>query len=323
MNPVDWSPGASLEMLKLRARMLQNMRAFFERLEVLEVDTPALSVAAVPDPHVESFQVQDNGPGSASFRYLHTSPEFPMKRLLAAASGPIYQICKVFRQGEIGARHNPEFTLLEWYRPGIDHMALMEEVEALLRYLLAGVKSLPPAQWLSYREVFLEYVGIDPLTSDVRELRHCAIEHGIEPPEGLFEKDAWLDLLLTHTIEAKLPEFTFIYDYPASQASLAKIRQSDFPVAERFEVYLNGIELANGFHELTDAQEQRHRFEQENLSRRAAGLETVHLDQSFLAALEAGMPPSAGVALGVDRLLMYATDADSLDQVMAFSHPRA
>lgn len=328
-SKAPWEPGASLENLRTRARILARVRGFFDRENVLEVDTPALSRAGVTDPAIESFVTRYSGPQTRTdvsgdgLHYLHSSPEFPMKRLLCAGSGAIYQICKVFRNGEAGRRHNPEFTLLEWYRPGMDHLALMEEVEALIRHALEGVRELPPAQWLTYREAFIEVLGIDPLTCDARELRQSALREGIDPPEGLFETDAWLDLLLTHRVEPALPRFTFLYDYPASQAALARIRSTEIPVAERFEVYLDGVELANGFHELADSAEQGRRFDEENHQRACLGLARVPRDEALLAALESGLPDCAGVALGIDRLMMYALQADSLDQVMAFSHSRA
>lgn len=326
---MPWEPGAAMENLRIRARVLSRIRGYFEGQGVLEVDTPALSRSGVTDPHIESFVTRYTGPHLGSgepgegLQFLHTSPEFPMKRLLCAGSGPIYQICKVFRNGEAGRRHNPEFSMLEWYRPGMDHMALMEEVEALLRYALEGVRELPAAQWLTYREAFIESLGIDPFTSDARELRHCALREGVDPPDGLFEVDAWLDLLLTHRVEPSLPAFTFLYDYPASQAALARIRTRETPVAERFEVYLDGVELANGFHELADAEEQGRRFDEENQQRHALGLPQVPRDDALLAALNQGLPDCAGVALGVDRLMMYALHAKSLDEVMAFSYSRA
>lgn len=307
-------------MLKLRARMLDRIRAFFAVAGVLEVDTPALSAAATTDPNIASFATCFNGPGGGP-RYLHTSPELPMKRLLAAGSGPIYQLCKVFRDGEAGRRHNPEFTMLEWYRPGWNHLALMEEVEGLLRAALGAERELPAAEYLSYREVFLDIVGVDPLSADARELRRVALDLGIDPPSAMQSRDAWLDLLMSHHVEPRLPRFTFIYDYPASQAALARVRDDEFPVAERFEVYLDGVELANGFHELVDAGEQRARFEQDNGKRVGMGLPEMPVDERFLAALSAGMPASAGVALGIERLLMYAAAVNDIRAVIAFPEP--
>ncbi len=324
---VDWRPSAALPTLQLRARLLRQIRAFFEARAVLEVETPALSRAATPDPHIESFVTRDALSGAP--RYLHTSPEFPMKRLLAAGSGAIYQLGKVFRQGEAGRRHNPEFTLLEWYRPGFDHRRLMQEVEELLRSLLEPYLPLGPGVYLSYRQAFLEHVGIDPLTAGAAELAARAAALGIDVA-GLArdDPDPWRDLLLTQVVEPALPRDcpVFLYDYPASQAALARVRpgkEGEPPVAERFELYLNGLELANGFHELADAAEQRRRFEQDNAARQRAGLPVVPLDEAFLAALEAGLPDCAGVALGVDRLVMLAAGLSDIREVLAFDYGRA
>lgn len=316
-----WRPTASLHNLQQRARILARIRAFFAERGVMEVETPVLSAAAITDPHLNSFTTCYTGPGHAegtSF-YLHTSPEFPMKRLLAAGSGPIYQLCKVFREGEAGRRHNPEFTLLEWYRPGFDHHDLMEEVAALAAPLLGLEAGL--VEKLSYREAFLQHAGIDPLTAPIDELRTCAQRLGITGFEDENERDIWLDLILTHAVEQKLGHdgLCFIYDYPASQAALARLNPNNPQVAERFELYYRGVELANGFHELADAQEQRKRFVAELEVRRAQGLEAVPVDERLLAALEEGFPPCAGVALGVDRLVMLALGAESLAEVMAFT----
>ena len=320
----DWQPSASLATLKIRARLLQRIRAFFQAREVLEVETPLLSSAAVTDPHIESYAIQD--PQHGKPRYLHTSPEFAMKRLLAAGSGSIYQLCKVFRQGELGQRHNPEFTMLEWYRLGFDHQQLMAEVDNLLRELLDDYLTLGETLRLTYRDAFVQYAGLDPHTSTIQQLQAKVQQLGIDV-SGLndTEKDPWLDLLMTHVVEPALPRDcpVFIYDYPASQAALARIRQDDPPVAERFELYIYGMELANGFHELIDAQEQRQRFEADNRARQAAGLAPMPIDAYFLAALAAGLPACAGVALGFDRLVMLAGGAKSISEVLAFDADRA
>ena len=316
---VGWRPAAPLENLRQRARILQRIRAFFDAHGVLEVETPALSRAAITDPHLECFATRYTGPGHSDGLplYLHTSPEFPMKRLLAAGAGPIYQLCKVFRQGEAGRRHNPEFTLLEWYRPGYDHHALMDEVAALLAPLL-GLEG--EAERLSYREAFLRHLEIDPLSVSLPELRQCAAAHGIRGFDDEGARNVWLDLLLTHCIEPELgrDRLCFLYDYPASQAALARLNPDDQRVAERFELYYRGVELANGFHELADASEQRRRFEAELSARAEQGLEQVPLDEYLLAALEQ-LPDCSGVALGIDRVVMLALGADSLDEVMAFT----
>jgi lysyl-tRNA synthetase class 2 len=247
-----------------------------------------------------------------------------MKRLLAAGAGPVYQICKVFRDGERGRLHHPEFSLLEWYRPGWDHWRLMDEVAGLVRCVLE--RPAMPVETLAYRDLFLSRLRLDPFRAGSDELRERALAEGLAGAEGLdLDRDGWLDLLLTHRLEDGLGRgrMTFVHDYPASQAALARIRPGPQPVAERFELYLEGLELANGFHELTDAGEQRRRFERDLATRRAMGLRAPPVDERFLAALEAGMPEAAGVALGLDRLLMVVTGAGHIDEVLAFPIERA
>lgn len=321
-----WRPTAGLERIRARARLLADIRAFFARDGVMEVETPVCSAHGSTDPSLVSLETLYRGPGSPEGRplYLHTSPEFAMKRLLAAGSGPIYQICKVFRAEERGRRHNPEFSLLEWYRPGFDHHRLMDDVEALLRSLYD--RSLA-VERLSYRELFERYLGVDPHTATGAALRDLAVSLGLSGASrlSLVGRDPWLDLLLTHSIEPRLAKrgLVFVYDYPASQASLARVREGVPLVAERFEAYLDGVELANGFHELDDAIEQRRRFEAEQALRRERGLHPVPMDVHLLQALETGLPDCSGVALGVDRLLMAVTGADSIDEVLTFPVERA
>jgi elongation factor P--(R)-beta-lysine ligase len=324
----DWRPGATLDTLRLRARLLARVRAFFAARGVLEVETPLLSVAGSTDPALASLRTAYHGPGlpAGQTLYLHTSPEFPMKRLLAAGSGPIYQVARVLRDGEAGGRHNPEFTLLEWYRPdwGIDR--LMAEVEQLVTGLYEGDAPLPATRRYPYRALFQEYLDLDPLAASVAELRTCAETAGIRPPEGMpaDDPDPWRDLLLTHLIEPRLgPGLVFLHDYPASQAALARLKPGEPAVAERFELYWDGLELANGFHELGDAAEQRARFVADNHKREALGLPAMPLDERLLAALEQGLPDCSGVALGLDRLLMRLAGLDRIDQVLAFAVDRA
>jgi lysyl-tRNA synthetase class 2 len=326
----DWRPTASLEVLKHRARMLARIRAFFSARGVLEVETPMLSSAATPDPALKSFMTRYTGPlfPHGQPLYLHTSPEFPMKRLLAAGSGPIYQICKVFRDGEAGRLHNPEFTMLEWYRTGYDTRQLMEEVAALVQDALGDSLALGATERLSYQEVFERHTGLDPHTATAVEFAETARNHEIHPPAGLLAQHdvaMWRDLLLTHLIDPHLGQgrLTFICDYPASQASLARVRPGNPPVAERFELYLHGVELANGFHELADDAEQRTRFERQLHARVAAGQSGVPLDEHLLDALAAGLPDCSGVALGLDRLVMLAAGARNLGEVIAFTVDRA
>ena len=321
----EWRPGATLDNLRLRARVLAAARDFFAKRDVLEVDTPLLYSATATDPHIHSFTTCYIGPGAPAGRtlYLQTSPEFAMKRLLAAGSGPIYQLGKVFRNGEAGRRHNPEFTLLEWYRPGFTLADLMAEVDALVRHVTGGVLDLDSTQHLSYAEAFIRYVGIDPHVVSHDVLRQCAAHHGIAPPPGLaeHERDGWLDLLLTHIIEPQLGQGgpLFLFDYPSSQAALARIRPGNPAVAERFELYIQGMELANGYHELGNPIEQRCRFEADCKKRRAEGLPLSPLDERLLAALDAGLPDCCGVALGMDRLIMLVAGVPTIGDITAFS----
>jgi len=319
-----WKPAASLQMLQARAAMLGDIRHYFQASGVMEVETPQLSCHGTTDPAVESFSSRYSGPllGIDKTLYLHTSPEFPMKRLLSAGSGAIYQICKVFRQGELGRFHSPEFTLLEWYRPGYDHHRLMDEVAILVDRLIPDI----PSCRYSYQALFQEFLSIDPHNTNIAQLKGVAVDHGLSGAETmeLSNADGWLDLLITHLIEPKLPKgLCFIYDFPVSQASLAQVREDSPPVAERFELYLDGIEVANGFHELTDAEEQERRFEAENLRRLHGGLDPMPIDGHLLQAMAHGLPACAGVALGLDRLLMFKTGAQSLQEVLAFPLDRA
>ena len=316
-------------VLRLRAELLARIRAFFATRGVLEVETPMLSAAATTDPHLASFATVYSGPGPRYGQplYLHTSPEFPMKRLLAAGSGCIYQIARVLRDGEAGHRHNPEFTLLEWYRVGFDHHRLMNEVADLVTELLANRLPLTEPEWLSYWELFERHLGLDPHQATVVELAAVAERQGVSIPPRMpvQEVDPWLDLLLTHCLEPYLGQgrLCFVYDYPASQAALARLRPGNPLVGERFELYLNGIELANGFHELGDAVEQRRRFAAENATRQMRGLPVMPLDENLLAALESGLPDCAGVALGFDRLVMLAAGKETLAEVLAFPFEQA
>lgn len=326
----DWRPSASWNALRERARMLARIRAFFGSRGVLEVETPVLSRAATTDPALHSLETGWHGTGSASDAcYLHTSPELPMKRLLAAGSGPIYQICKVFRDGERGRLHHPEFSLLEWYRPGWGIDALMEEVAELVRAVLDRPDLA--AEHKGYRDLFRGQLGVDPWRCDTDSLRASALELGRGDAEHLdLDRDGWLDHLLSRFLEPTLGRgcMAFVHGYPPSQAALARLRTIDegplaIQVAERFELYIDCIELANGFHELTDAREQRSRFETDLAARAATELPAVPIDEAFLAALQAGLPDCAGVALGLDRLLMRATGAAHIDEVIAFPVERA
>jgi lysyl-tRNA synthetase class 2 len=316
----QWRPTASLSALRLRARLLAEVRHFFQERGVLEVETPLLAAAPVTDPHLDTFSCRGQVAGEQQELFLQTSPEYAMKRLLAAGSGPIFQICKAFRCGEQGRHHNPEFTILEWYRPGFDHHDLMAEIDELL----AATLGCPAAERLSFAEAFDRYAGIDPHTADTGQLRARALALGHTGLDS-DDPDLWLDLLLSQQVQPRLGRGrpTFLHDYPARQAALARVRDGQPPVAERFELYLEGTELANGYHELTDAEEQRQRFAADLARRQALARPAVPVDEHLLAALTAGMPACAGVALGFDRLVLVAAGATHLSEVLAFPIDRA
>jgi elongation factor P--(R)-beta-lysine ligase len=314
---MSWRPTATLDALRRRAAMLAAARDFFAGRGVLEVETPILSSAAVSDPQIESLATRVAGMAARS--YLCTSPEYAMKRLLAAGSGDIYQICRVFRDAERGRWHNPEFTLIEWYRLGYDDAALMTEVEALVGCLLAP-RRLEPAERLSYSAALQRHAGVDAHGASDGDLTESARRHGVVCDAEL-DRDAKLDLLMGLVVGPRLglDRPCFIFDYPASQAALARLKPGLPPVAARFELYLNGVELANGFHELVNAGEQRARFGQDLALRRARGQAESPLDEHLLAALAAGMPDCAGVALGFDRLVALALGAPQVADAMAFT----
>jgi lysyl-tRNA synthetase class 2 len=315
---MTWRPAALLQTLRARAAMLREAREFFSERGVLEVETPILSAAAASDPHIESLSAGVSG-FSRRF-YLCASAEYAMKRLLAAGSGDIYQIGKVFRDEEHGRWHNPEFTMVEWYRLGLDDGALMRETEELLARLLAPHRHLAKAQRVTYAEALERHAGIDSGTASEAELGAAAAKLGIVCDASL-DRDAYLDLLMGLVVGPLLGRGgspTFLCDYPPSQASLARIKTVVPPVAARFELYLDGVELANGFHELCDASEQRARFEQDLGKRRSRGQREVPMDSRLLDALAEGLPDCAGVALGFDRLVALGVGADSLRAAMAF-----
>jgi lysyl-tRNA synthetase class 2 len=315
--------GASVETLKLRAGLLARARDFFSSRGILEVETPLLSRGVVVDRHLDPPVCRYGSGGAAAEKlYLQTSPEAAMKRLLAAGLGASYQVAHSFREGERGRLHNPEFTIIEWYRPGLDHHELMDEVGALVSLLLPDHSKEGGWEKLSYRQLFRDRLGIDPLECGAGELGQAAEKLGVEI-EGEFDwkdRDAWLDLLLSTRLQEDLGVEgpVFLYDYPASQAALARLCPDEPRLAERFELYIGGIELCNGYHELLDADEQRSRFEKANEQRRDDGREPLEPDEKLLRALESGMPECSGVALGFDRLVMLAVGADSIDEVLAF-----
>lgn len=317
MNP-HWQPTATVQHLKHRAHIIEKMRAFFKAREVIEVETPLLCRTTATDPYIESFETFLCDPGGENRQkfYLQTSPEFPMKRLLAAGMGSIYQICKAFRNEESGRLHNPEFTILEWYRLGFDHHQLMDEVDHFLQYILRVQK----AQRVSYQQIFLNYLQINPHEASIFDLQRCAAQQNLLVEAACLNRDDWLQLLMMHCIEPHLGQQmpVFIYDFPASQAALSKIRQGEIPVAERFEVYVEGVELANGYHELCHAKEQQERFKSDHVKRQVLSRPEIPLDAALIAALEHGMPDCAGIALGVDRLVMLALQQNHIADVVAF-----
>jgi len=319
----DWQPSAELKILKRRAQLLADVRHFFAQRNVLEVETPILSSAAPTAPYLDSFQTDFIPLGTQEIHafFLQTSPEFTMKRLLAAGSGSIYQIAKVFRNGESGRQHSPEFTMLEWYRPELNFDQLMVEIDDLLQ-LTTKTK---PAEKFSYQDVFQQHLKVDVFTCTDDVLKQLAKIH-IEGADDswLMNRDDCLELLMSHIIEPKLAELhspVFIYDFPASQSQLAKTDKdkNNNDVAKRFELYAGGMELANGYDELLDADELRLRFQQDNQQRKQQDKTPMPIDENLLAAMEAGLPQCTGVALGLDRLMMLVTGEDNISGVQSFA----
>jgi lysyl-tRNA synthetase class 2 len=322
----DFRPTASWEKLRLRSELFSKLRAFFGQRGFLEVETPLLCADTVVDRHLDPFPVVVDGQavsGSGRTYWLQTSPELSMKRLLAAGGGAIFQVTRSFRRGETGPLHNREFTIVEWYRTG-DGMA---EGMQLLDELCGSLLGRGTAERISYAEAFKRFVGADPHYADYAELETLAHQSGISAPRSLRpdDRDGWLDLLLVERVSPHLGSDrpTILYDYPASQAALAQIRPGPPAVAERFELFVDGIELANGYHELLDADELRRRNAEANAQRKADGKPALPEESRLLAAMEAGLPPSTGVALGFDRVVMLAAGATRLEEVMAFPFDRA
>ncbi len=322
----DFRPTASWANLRLRAELLRELREFFFERGFMEVETPLASADVVVDRHLDPLATLLAGdprrPDVGRRLWLQTSPEFGMKRLLAAGATAIYQVTRAFRNGEIGPLHNPEFTIVEWYRAGDDQAAGMARLSDLSERLLKR----GPAERVSYAAAFEQHVGINPHAATASELRSAAERCGIAAPATLGDdRDGWLDLLLAERIQPRLGRSRpfIIFDYPASQAALARVRDGNPPVAERFELFVDGVELANGYHELLDPAELRQRFAAANVARAADGKPALPVESRLLAAMEAGLPPTAGVALGFDRLVMVAAGATSLPEVMAFPIDRA
>ncbi len=300
-------------MLRRRADLLQHTRGFFAQRDVLEVETPCLVRNTATDVHLESFRL------AGGEYFLQTSPEFAMKRLLAAGSGAIFQICKCFRSAELGRRHNPEFTMLEWYRPGFSLDDLMQEVAALVELLLGitHVRSRP------YGDVFEECIGLDPHRVSTAELERYSRRELDLQASGLGRSD-WLDLLMSHRVEPGLTGAVFVYDFPWEQASLSRVQTNclGHRVARRFELFIDGMEIANGYDELCDADELEQRARLDNAERQQRGSPVIAPDSKLLAAHRAGLPASCGVAMGLDRVLMLAAGCENIDEVLAFAQPR-
>jgi elongation factor P--(R)-beta-lysine ligase len=327
---VNYLPTSNLDHLQFRTDLLHRLRSFFVVHGFLEVETPILSADTVVDRHLDPFSVELNSfslPSPLSPHpkkyWLQTSPEFCMKRLLAAGAKAIYQVSKVFRRDEIGPLHNPEFTMVEWYRVGDG----MNEGIYFTSDLCEALLDRGPAERISYREAFLKHVGIDPLTAEMNTIIETVRRLEVSYPESLPEedRDGWLDLLLVEKIQPHLGQKqpAILYDFPASQAALSLIRPENPPVAERFELYVEGIELANGYHELLDAEELRRRNRAANVQRVADGKQPLPEESRLLEAMQAGIPPCTGVALGFDRLVMLALGAKTLAEVIAFPFDRA
>lgn len=330
MNDVrtDWQPSCTLQMLRLRAQMLSKIRQFFAVREVLEVETPVLCQATGTDPHLDFFATDyDLSVKQPLTLYLQTSPEFAMKRLLAAGSGSIYQIGKAFRNGESGRFHNPEFTILEWYRVGYDLSALMIEIDVLITYLFADIRVLQATQKVSYQQIFQDYTGLNPLVFAYDDYVAYAAENGLIDAQAVcgLEHAAWLDFIFSHQIQPHLGHnaLCMVYGYPACMPSLARLNADNPLVSERVELFIDGVELGNGFHELCDVTEQRQRFDHEIALRKAKQRPQVARDERFLAALTSGLSDCSGIAIGLDRLLMLQSGCSTIDDVLAFSISRA
>ncbi|WP_461538858.1 EF-P lysine aminoacylase EpmA [Spongorhabdus nitratireducens] len=326
----QYQPSASLNVLKRRAQLLKDMRHYFDQEQVMEVETPMLSCAATVDPHIDSFSTSYRPLGANEQRtlYLHTSPEFPMKRLLACGAGDIYYLGRVFRNGEAGGRHNPEFTMLEYYRVGMTHHQLMDDMTRLLNQVCEFTET----GRFTYKELFLPHVGVDPHTASDDELLHQVRLHIDEGLDGLSRNDC-LDLLFSHLIEPGLGkadngqlEGVYVYDYPASMAALSKIAKNSqgTAVAQRFELFIGGFELANGYHELADGNEQEARFQAHINERKEMGYPVYPYDEHLVTGLKQGnFPDCAGVAMGVDRLIMLVAGTRNIADVTAFEFFRA
>jgi len=323
----DWQPNCSIELLHLRAQVLAEIRSFFLARSVIEVETPILSYSSGTDPQLDFFTADYCSYPLQQTLYLQTSPEFAMKRLLAAGSGSIYQICKAFRNGESGRYHNPEFSMLEWYRVDYNLTQLMDEIADLIAALFKGRYQLKATQRISYQDLFYKITRLDPLVFNYKN--YCAYALKSESPEAIelckTDHNAWLDFIFSHHIQPSLGENTLcmIYGYPACQSSLARINEDNSKVTDRVEIFMNGIELGNGYYELIDAQEQNQRFDEEILHRQQNNRPKIVKNTQLIAALKAGLPECSGMAIGLDRLLMVMTNNNHIEGVIPFSLARS
>ena len=322
-----WQPTCSMNMLRLRAQVLGDIRRFFLDRAVLEVETPLLSHSSGTDPQLDFFTTDYCSPPLRHTLFLQTSPEFAMKRLLAAGSGSIYQIGKAFRNGESGRFHNPEFTLLEWYRVGYTLPQLMDEIAELMAVLFGSRRSLGTAQRFSYQEIFYQYTNLNPLDFSYQD--YCAYAQHNHMPEAVsicgHDHALWLDFIFSHKVQPQLGEnaVCMVHGYPACQSSLARINEYNSQITDRVEVFIEGIELGNGYYELINAAEQDRRFDQEIAIRQQKKSSVAVKDKHLIAALAAGLPACSGMAIGLDRLLMLLTNTASIDDVLNFPVHRA
>lgn len=325
----DWRPSCAVDLLRKRAWMLAAVRAYFSRQQVMEVETPVLCHTVGTDPYLDYFSsaLKFEGSGPDCRLYLQTSPEFSMKRLLAAGSGSIYQICKAYRNGESGRFHNPEFTILEWYRLGFDLHRLMDDIDRLVGHVFGLSGPGRDSERISYQQVFMQQVGFDPVLAEIADFKRFADRIGEPLAVNLCGNDIrlWQEYLFACRVQPHLGKqgLCFVYDYPANQCALARIRPDDARLAQRVEVFYRGMELVNGFHELDCETEQRARFERDLEIRKQSGKDLPVIDERFLAALKAGLPDCSGAALGLDRLLMCLMNQDSINAVLSFSLSRA
>jgi elongation factor P--(R)-beta-lysine ligase len=323
---MDWQPSCYLELLQLRAQTLQKIRRFFADKTVLEVETPLLCSAIGTDPNLDFFSTEFQLPPTQRTLFLQTSPEFAMKRLLAAGSGSIFQICKAFRNGETGRFHNPEFTLLEWYRVGFNLSQLMDEVDELIA-LLFGQNPLQTTQRISYQALFQQHTGLNALVFSYQDYADYAHSGGLIDAIALCEHDhvLWLDFIFSHQIQPHLGQnaLCMVHGYPACMSSLARNNQDNPAITDRVELFINGVELGNGYYELSDAKEQKRRFDEEVAIRKGLQRPDVVKDERLLAALVVGLPNCSGIAIGLDRLLMLLSNSATIDEVLAFSISKA